>query len=417
MKGVEMAKARKDKKGRALRKGESQRTDNTYVYTYTDPFKKRRFVYARDLQTLREKEANLIKNQLDGLDVYMAGNATLNLVFDRYMSTKYDLRKTTRSNYIYMYDHFVRDGFGQRKISEIKYSDVMYFYYYLLNEKNLQANTVDTIHTVLHPTFQLAVRDEIIRKNPSDGVMAEIKRKAGKNKGVRHALTVEQQRAFMSYTANNPVFYHWHPLFTVLLGTGCRIGEVIGLRWEDLEYENRLISINHSVTYYARGVGKTRKSEFAVSLPKTEAGIRTIPMMDAVYDAFKEEYEMQKESGFNNTVVDGMTGFIFCNRYGNIHNPQTVNRTIKRILENYNAEEVINAKKEKRQPVIIPKFSCHHLRHTFCTRFCEKETNVKVIQAVMGHANIETTMDIYAEVTDAKKKESIENLSHNLDIF
>ena len=179
-----MAKARKDNKGRALRKGESQRTDNTYVYTYTDPFKKRRFVYARDLQTLRKKEADLIKNQLDGLDVYMAGNATLNYVFDRYMSTKYDLRKTTRSNYMYMYDHFVRDGFGQRKIAEIKYSDVMYFYYYLLNEKNMQANTVDTIHTVLHPTFQLAVRDEIIRKNPTDGVMSEIKRKAGKNKGI-----------------------------------------------------------------------------------------------------------------------------------------------------------------------------------------------------------------------------------------
>lgn len=219
-----MAKARKDNKGRALRKGESQRTDNTYVYTYTDPFKKRRFVYARDLQTLREKEADLIKNQLDGLDVYVAGSATLNYVFDRYMSTKYDLRRTTRSNYLYMYDHFVREGFGQRKIGEIKYSDVMYFYYYLLNEKDLQANTVDTIHTVLHPTFQLAVRDGIIRMNPSDGVMAEIKRKAGKNKGIRHALTVEQQRAFMNYTANNPVFYHWHPLFTVLLGTGCRVG-------------------------------------------------------------------------------------------------------------------------------------------------------------------------------------------------
>ena len=316
-----------------------------------------------------------------------------------------------------MYDHFVREGFGQRKIGEIKYSDVMYFYYYLLNEKDLQANTVDTIHTVLHPTFQLAVRDGIIRMNPSDGVMAEIKRKAGKNKGIRHALTVEQQRAFMNYTANNPVFYHWHPLFTVLLGTGCRIGEVIGLRWDDLDFEKRLISINHSVTYYAREGNKTRKSEFAVSLPKTEAGIRTVPMMDAVYEAFKEEYEVQKENGFNSTVIDGMTGFIFCNRFGNIHNPQTVNRTIKRILENYNAEEVINAKKERRQPVIIPNFSCHHLRHTFCTRFCEKETNVKVIQAVMGHANIETTMDIYAEVTDAKKKEAIENLSHNLDIF
>lgn len=412
-----MAKARKDNRGRALRKGESQRTDNTYVYTYTDPFKKRRFVYAKDLQTLREKQDKLKREQLDGLDSYLAGNATLNFVFDRYMSTKYDLRKTTKSNYLYMYNHFVRDGFGERLIAELKYSDVKYFYLYLLNEKGLQANTVDTIHTILHPTFQLAVRDDIIRKNPSDGVMAEIKKKAGKNKGIRHALTIQQQRAFLNYIANEPVFSHWLPLFTVLLGTGCRIGEVIGLRWQDVDYENRIININHSVVYYAVAGAPTKKSVFQVSLPKTDAGIRDVPMMDEVYEALQQEYEYQRENGFNSTTIDGMTGFIFCNRFGNVHNPQTVNRTIKRILENYNAEEVLNAKKERRQPIILPHFSCHHLRHTFCTRLCENESNLKVIQAVMGHANIETTMDIYAEATAEKKKEAIENLSKNIKLF
>lgn len=412
-----MAKARKDNRGRALRKGESQRTDNTYVYTYTDPFKKRRFVYAKDLQTLREKQDKLKKEQLDGLDTYLAGNATLNFVFDRYMSTKYDLRKTTKSNYLYMYNHFVREGFGERLIAELKYSDVKYFYLYLLNDKGLQANTVDTIHTILHPTFQLAVRDDIIRKNPSDGVMAEIKRKAGKNKGVRHALTIEQQRAFLNYIANEPVFSHWLPLFTVLLGTGCRIGEIIGLRWQDVDYENRIININHSVVYYAVAGAPTKKSVFQVSLPKTDAGIRDVPMMDEVYEALQQEYEYQRDNGFNSTTIDGMTGFIFCNRFGNVHNPQTVNRTIKRILENYNAEEMVNAKKERRQPIILPHFSCHHLRHTFCTRLCENESNLKVIQAVMGHANIETTMDIYAEATAEKKKEAIESLSKNMKLF
>lgn len=413
-----MAKARKDNKGRALRKGESQRTeDMRYVYTYTDPFGRRKYIYATDLRTLREKENQLLKDQLDGLDVYAAGNADLNFVFDRYISTKTDLRKTTYTNYKYMYDHFVRDEFGKRKIAEIKYSDVLYFYYHLINEKKLQINTLETIYTVLHPTFQLAVRDDIIRTNPSDGVMAQVKKKPGRNHGVRHALTVEQQRAFMNYTANNPIFCHWTPLFTVLLGTGGRIGEIIGLRWQDLDFENRTISINHSVVYYAQEGAKTRKSVFQVSLPKTEAGIRTIPMLDAVYDALKEEYEVQKENGFNSTEIDGMTGFVFCNRFGNVHNPQTVNRTIKRILESYNAEEVLKAKKEKRQPVILPHFSCHHLRHTFCTRFCEQETNIKVIQSIMGHANIETTMDIYAEVTDMKKVESMKHLSEKYDVF
>ena len=402
-----MAKARKDNRGRALRKGESQRqSDLMYIYTYTDPFGKRRYIYSKDLVKLREKEQKLLKDQLDGLDMYAAGNASLNFVFDRYISTKTELRRTTYTNYMYMYDHYVRDSFGKKKIGEIKYSDVLYFYYHLINERKLQVNTLETIHTVLHPTFQLAVRDDIIRNNPSHGVMAEIKKKPGKNHGVRHALTVEQQRAFMNYMANNPVFCKWTPLFTVLLGTGCRIGDM----------EKRLIDVNHSVTYYARKTD-TRKCEFAVSLPKTEAGIRVIPMMDAVYEAFREEYEYQQENGFNVIELDGMTGFIFSNRFGNLHNPQSINRTIRRISESYNAEEVLKAKKERRQPVIIPHFSCHHLRHTFCTRFCENETNIKVIQAVMGHANIETTMDIYAEVTDMKKTEAIEKLSHKLDVF
>ena len=87
------------------------------------------------------------------------------------------------------------------------------------------------------------------------------------------------------------------------------------------------------------------------------------------------------------------------------------------IYEAYNAEEVVKAAKEKREPILIPHFSCHHLRHTFCSRFCENETNLKVIQSIMGHADIETTMDIYAEVTETKKYESIQELARKLDVF
>ena len=90
---------------------------------------------------------------------------------------------------------------------------------------------------------------------------------------------------------------------------------------------------------------------------------------------------------------------------------------IKRIANSYNADEVVRAKKERRDPIILPNFSCHHLRHTFCTRLCENETNLKVIQSIMGHRNIETTMDIYAEATDVKKKEAIKALENNSDIF
>ena len=411
-----MAKTRKDLRGRSLRKGEVQRTsDKRYMYTYTDPLGRRKFIYANDLTQLREKEEKLLKDQLDGLDIYVAGKATLNETFDRYISTKYNLRESTRSSYLYTYDHYVRDTFGLKRIAEIKYSDVLQFYYHLLNQQGISLGTLDSVHCLLHPTFQLAVRDEIIRKNPTDGVMKEISRESGKNRGVRHALTIEQQRCFMEYIANHPIYYHWWPMFTILLGTGCRIGEALGLRWQDLDFEKRVISINHSLVYYpANG---SNKCVLRVSLPKTDAGIRTIPMLDIVKDAFEMLYEEQKENGFNETEIDGITGFIFCNRFGSVPNPQTVNHTIKRIASNYNADEMVQAKKEHRDPIILPNFSCHHLRHTFCTRLCENETNLKVIQSIMGHKNIETTMDVYAEATEKKKQESFENLAAKLDIF
>lgn len=406
---------RKDPRGRALKSGEVYRKDGRYVYTYTNPLGQRKYIYANDLVSLRKKEQELLKAQLDGLDVYTAGNATINFVFDRYIALKQHLKDSTKSGYIYTYNHFVRKDFGKKKIADIKYSDVVQYYLYLLKDKEIALGTLDSIHCLLHPTFELAVRDDIIRKNPTTGAMKEVNRRSGKNRGIRHALTIEQQRAFMNYIANSPVYYHWWPLFTFLLGTGCRIGEAIALRWDDLDFKNKMITINHSIANYKSE--EKNKCVSTLSTPKTEAGIRTIPMLDVVYDALKLEEEDQQENGFNENVIDGVSGFVFQNRFGNILNQQAVNSAIKRIVTNYNNEEEITAAREKRNPLILPYFSCHILRHTFATRLCEQETNLKVIQSIMGHRNIETTMDIYAEATDKKKKESFENLSVKLDVF
>jgi integrase len=140
-------------------------------------------------------------------------------------------------------------------------------------------------------------------------------------------------------------------------------------------------------------------------------------MMQQVYDVLNDEYERQKEEGFCTENIDGMTNFVFMNRFGGPHNPAAVNRAIKRIVDTYNAEEEVAAKKEKREPVIIPRFSCHIFRHTFASRFCENETNIKVIQEVMGHDDVSTTMNTYAEVNQEVTRASIENLAKNMDIF
>ena len=217
----------------------------------------------------------------------------------------------------------------------------------------------------------------------------------------------------MEYISVHPIFCHWWPLFTVLLGTGTRIGECLGLRWDDIDFDKGIISINHSLVYYPDS--KTRKSYMRISTPKTEAGTRTIPLLDIVRDAFeliKEEDRYKKNSKYE---LDGYKNFVFFNRFGSLLNPQSVNNTIKRIIDAYNAEEQLEAKREKREAILLPDFSCHHLRHTFATRLCEIETNLKVIQAIMGHKNIQTTMDIYAECTQQKKEESFDNLAVRLD--
>lgn len=82
----------------------------------------------------------------------------------------------------------------------------------------------------------------------------------------------------------------------------------------------------------------------------------------------------------------------------------------------YNEAELEKAEKEKREPQLLPPFSCHNLRHTFCTRLCENETNLKIIQDIMGHRDISTTMEIYAEATKEAKAHSFANLNGKLGI-
>lgn len=405
-----MAKVRKDSKGRVLHKGESYIRDRElFCYAFTDSFGKRRYIYSKDLGELRQKETQTKKDELDGIDIYVLARSDLNFVFDRYIETKSELRSSTKSNYVYTYNRYVRKGFGKKKITDIKYSDVLFFYNALLKE-GLSISTVESVHILLHPAFQMAVRDNIIRTNPSDNVMAEIKKKNKGRPEPRRALTVEQQQAFMKFI-DRPEYIRWKPMFTVMFGTGVRVGELLALRWDDLNFDENKITIRHDITYCPR-LECGSKCEFRIDDPKTEAGKRDIPMLDKVREALIEEKKYQNETGNHNIMeLGGFSGFVFCNRFGNFHNQSTINREIKRIVNDCNAKEQINARREGRKPIMIPSFSCHITRHTFCTRLCENETNIKVIQTIMGHKDIQTTLDIYAEVSEKKKQDVFRQLN------
>ena len=396
---------RKDKDRIVLRKGECQRPNGSYDYRWTDQFGKRHVIYGKTLEELREKEKEVDRDISDGIKAEKR-NTTINELFDLWCHIKRGLKDNTFQNYKYMYNTFVRPKFGKLKISQVKKSDVKRFYNYLADERGLQASTIDSIHTVLHQVFDLAVDDGYIRSNPSERVLKELKQAHCFQTEKRKALTVAEQELLLDYLRNTPRYRHWYPIFAVMLGTGLRVGEATGLRWCDIDLDEGLIDVNHTLVYYSHGPQKG--CSFNVNTPKTKAGERVVPMLGFVKEAFLEERENQKETGINcKASVDGYTDFIFVNRYGDTQHLGTLNKAIRRIIRDCNDTQF---EKSENPEVLLPHFSCHTLRHTFTTRMCEAGVNIKVIQDALGHADVSTTLGIYADVTKDLRKDEFAGL-------
>lgn len=395
---------RKDKDRIVLRKGESQRKDGNYDYRWTTRDGKRHSVYAKTLEELRAKEDEILRDKCDGIKTE-ARYVTINDVFEVWKQLKRGLKDNTFQNYKYMYEQFVKPDFGNTRVSQLKKSDVKCFYNMLADERALKVSTIDSIHTVLHQVLDMAVDDAYLRNNPSDNVLKELKQAHNFDTEKRKALTVAEQELFLDFLRRNHQYNHWYPIFAVMVGTGLRVGEVTGLRWCDIDLKENLIDVNHTLVYYNHA---ENGCYFNINTPKTKAGVRNVPMLEFVKQAFIEERKYQMANGIRCSVkIDGYTDFIFVNRFGAAQHQGTLNKALRRIIRDCN-DEVLERNEEN--PVLLPRFSCHSLRHTFTTRMCEAGVNIKVIQDAIGHSDISTTLNIYADVTKELKKKEFEGL-------
>lgn len=394
---------RKDNKNRVLKEGEYQRSNGTFEYKWRDKRGKRHSIYAKTLDELREKEIDVLRDALDGIRADK-NDLTINDLYFRWVQLKKGLKANTFQNYKYMYAQFVEPDFGEMHIVDLKRSDVRAFYNHLADAQHVKANTIDNIHTVLHQVLELGVEDEYLRYNPSDNALKELKRAHNNDSEKRKALTVPEADLFEDFLAQEGQYHRWYPIFIIMLWTGMRVGEITGLRWCDIDLEEETISVNHTLVYFDKG--GSERCGFAVNTPKTKAGERTIPMLPKVKEAFLMEKAYQEEVGLEcNAVVDGYTDFIFINRFGGVQHQGTLNKALRRIIRDCNYEVL---DKEKDNPILLPKFSNHTLRHTFTTRMCEAGVNIKAMQDILGHADAETTLQIYADATkDLKKAEMI----------
>ena len=331
---------------------------------------------------------------------------------------KKGLRDSTFTNYKYMYEQHVKNTIGRMKIRDIKKSNIRAFYNGLVDNYYMKVSTLDTIHNVIHQLFEIAVDDGFLRVNPADRALTELKRLRKHDVKKVKALTKDEEEALLGFLRNHEVYGRWYPIFAVLLGTGMRIGEATGLRWVDVDLDRGFIDVNHTLVYYSHGRGEG--CAYEINSTKTPAGFRMIPIMSSVREAFLMEKAYQEKAHIKcNAKIAGYTDFVFLNRFGSVMNQNTINKIIRRVVRDFNEVQFLKAEQGDISPddvLLLPMFSCHSLRHTFATRMVETGVNVKVVQEVLGHADVATTLNIYADAGDEFKRDQMHMMEMKLKV-
>lgn len=409
---------RYDNRHRRLKKGEYQKENGNYLFRWSTRDGKRHTVGATTLEELRRKEEKIARNKADGIK-QCAQNVLLNDIFGLWKTTKRGLKPNTYQNYVWCYEQYIlNDSIGQTPIQSLKRSDLKRFYNRLYEERHLKISTIDNVHTVLHQVIQIAVDDDYIRKNISDNLLKELKQAHNVDESHKRALTVPEQKLFMDFIKSDTSKYnHWYNIFAVMLGTGLRVGECTGLRWQDIDIEKGVVDVNHTLVYYCHNTGRNEKGNkcyFGINTPKTKAGCRQIPMQDYVREAFIREKRYQEYNGINcKQEVEGYTDFIFVNRFGNCQHQGTLNKALRRIIRDCNDKQF---EKGGENPLLLPNFSCHSLRHSFVTRLIEADVAIPVIQQLAGHSRSDVTLDVYTTVTNEFKKREFDDFQRKMKI-
>lgn len=368
-----MSEKRRDNRGRILRPGEGQRPNLTYFFRYhgSGDKKKWNYAYAPTLEELRKKEEAIQRDLMDGID-YSGGEITVSELVDRYINLRRGLKENSMRAYGSAIARVHNDPFGQRKIKSVKLSDAK-GWFVSLRDEGLKQNTISVIQSVVRPAFEMAVDDDMIRKNPFKFKLSDV---VPNDAYVRKALTKAQQERYLQFIRDYGQGNYYDDI-VILLGTGLRVSELYGLTRSDIDFERRCIHVQ-------RQLCRTADKPYFVAPPKTQSGFRSIPMTDTVYMAFKRVVEGRGAPSVE-MMIDGCTGFLFLDKDGRpkvaMHLENYMRRMQKRYIKLYGKT--------------IPNVTPHVLRHTFCTNAQQALLDVKSLQYVMGHSTASVTLDVY----------------------
>ena len=389
-----MSEKRRDNRNRILHVGESQRPDGRYAYKYKDLNGEYKFVYswrldkndrtpagkARDL-SLREKERQ-IQQDLFAHITPNGGNMTVLELVEKYISLKVNVRHNTMANYNFVLNIIRKEDFGKLRIDKVKLSDAK-AWLIRMQKDGRGYSTIHAVRGVVRPAFEMALQDDLIRKNPFQFELATV---VVNDSVTREAITRAQERAFLKFIKEDEYYNKYYDGIFILFNTGLRVSEFCGLTISDVDFKNQCIRVDHQLQ-------RTRKMEYVIEDTKTKSGERFVPMSDEVMACFRRIINNRKKL-FKEPMIDGYTGFLFLDK----NDMPMVSLHWEKYFEH------IRNKYNSIYKVQLPKITPHVCRHTFCSNMAKSGMNPKTLQYIMGHSDISVTLNTYTHVKfdDAK---------------
>lgn len=383
----------KDLYGRELGPGFGQRKNGQYYARFENRFGTRQTIYSANLQELRDKYNTAVYENKKKMNVVDDGT-TLDDFFETWLKVyKYKIiRENTRQGYKKVYKKHISPVLGRKKLMEITSLMVRA----LINNLDKQGYAYETknrVRIMLLDMFDKALMDSFVNRNPVKG----IKLMRDEKKEIR-VLAKEEQVAFFECAAGT--FYY--NLFVTAVETGLRPGELYALTPGDVDFGRKEIRVNKTLVYqqFEGDKGKT----YHLGPPKTKSSNRAVPMTNRCEDALRRQMQ-QRQVILNRPNVTPLKGFenlLFLSTLGTPLNATTYSDAIGRVVDTINL---------MRDPLEqMEKFSGHCFRHTFATRCFEAGISPKTVQAYMGHASLQMTMDLYTHVTESFRQDEIGKL-------
>lgn len=366
----------KDLKGKELGEGLCQIKDGRYMARYTDIFGKRKTIYGHKLKEVKEKFTKAKYENAVGLGIN-SNAVTMNELYGMWINER---RMTCKPSTVYnsekIYYKHVAPTMGLLKISNIELFHINQF----LNEKrkSVSVHTINNIKTVLSGMFKMAQKQKYMIVNPITLLETCKNYEVDVNKK-RKILTDDEINTFLTYgTSKKHCFID---LYKFLLMTGVRIGEALALRWSDVDFEKRVISINKTFM-------QTVKVKKYNQTPKSKSSVRLMPISD----------ELLELLNFHKTTKFSGDDFVFVGKRKQPLSKNSVDRSLDNLIIGFNKKEEDLAQKENREPQFLPHIHPHMFRHTFATKCFEKNIPPKIVQNYLGHASVKTALDVYTHI-------------------